>query len=498
MDFIENFLQPLGNGLYNLLIALLILIVGYILARLIAAIIRRLLQRTSLDNRLADMLSEPDQPRKFEVEDVIARVIFWILMLFVLVAFFSRLNLEALSAPIEAFLEDFTVEYLPRVAGAAIILILAWLIATVLKLLIRKGASLLKLDERLSKQAELEDEERVSFSESLANGVFWFVLLLALPTALRALGILELSEPLQNVLNTILGYIPNILAALVIFGLGWFIARVVRQIVANLLKSIGADGLGERIGLAEERSLSMLVGNILYIIILLVTIIAALGQLDIDAISGPTTEMLSTIINAIPNLIGAALVLVIAYFVAKLVADLVRDLLSSIGFDSVPERLGLKWSPTTTPSQWLGYLVLVAIMLLATVSALELLGSEALTVMLNAFIAFFWKVLLAAVILAIGLYMANLAYKAVDSTGINQSNFIGRLAQIAIIIFAAAIALRQVGIANEIISLAFGITLGAIALAAAISLGLGTTKISEREVDGFIAKLREPEEKSEE
>lgn len=53
------------------------------------------------------------------------------------------------------------------------------------------------------------------------------------------------------------------------------------------------------------------------------------------------------------------------------------------------------------------------------------------------------------------------------------------------------------GIANEIISLAFGITLGAIALTAALSLGLGTTKISEREVDEFIAKLREPEEKSE-
>jgi hypothetical protein len=91
-----------------------------------------------------------------------------------------------------------------------------------------------------------------------------------------------------------------------------------------------------------------------------------------------------------------------------------------------------------------------------------------------------------------------MAYKAVNTTGINQANFIGRLAQIAIIVFTAAIALREVGIANEIINLAFGITLGAIALAAALSLGLGTTKISEREVDGFISKLREPEEKTEE
>jgi len=228
--------------------------------------------------------------------------------------------------------------------------------------------------------------------------------------------------------------------------------------------------------------------------VLIITIIAALGQLNIAAISEPTTEMLNTIINIIPNLIGAALVLVIAYVVARLVADLVRDLLSSVGFDSVPERLGLTWSAKTTLSQWIGYLVLVAIMLLAVVSALELLGSDTLVDLLDAFIAFFWKVVLAAVIFAIGLYFANLAYKAIRSTGISQSNFIGRMAQIAITVFAAAISIREVGIANEIINLAFGITLGAIGIAVALSLGLGTTKISEREVDKFITSLREPEE----
>ncbi|MEA3439189.1 MAG: mechanosensitive ion channel, partial [Chloroflexota bacterium] len=429
MDFLDNLIEPLGIGLLNLLIALLILIVGYIAARIVASITRRLLKKTNLDNRLADSLSEPDKPRKFVVEDVIAKIVFWIIMLFVLAAFFSRLNLQGLATPIDAFLHDFTVEYLPRVAAAAIILIVAWLVATALKLLIKKGTSLLKLDERLSEHAALEDEERVSFGDSLANAVFWFVLLLALPTALRALGFLEVSEPIQDVFDTIFNYVPNILAALVIFGIGWFVARVIREVVANLLKAIGTDSLGARIGLSEERSLSALIGSILYIIILLVTVIAAIGQLNIAAISEPTTEMLSTIINTIPNLIGAALVLVIAYFVAKLVADLLRDLLSSIGFDSVPERLGLKWSAATTPSQWIGYLVLVAIMLFATVSALELLGSEALTGIINVFVAFFWKVILAAVIFAIGMYMANMAYKAIHTTGINQSNFIGRMAQ---------------------------------------------------------------------
>jgi hypothetical protein len=204
--------------------------------------------------------------------------------------------------------------------------------------------------------------------------------------------------------------------------------------------------------------------------------------------------MLSTIINVIPNLIGAALILVLAFYIGRLVANLVRDLLAGIGLDTVPEKLDIKWSSTTSLSQWVAYLILVAIMLFATVSATEMLGSEALTGIMNVFIAFFWKVVLAVVIFAIGMYFANLAYKAVMKTGTNQANFIGRMAQIAIVIFAGAISLREIGVANEIINLAFGITLAALGLAVALAFGLGGKSIAEREVDGFLTMMRTPKD----
>jgi hypothetical protein len=204
--------------------------------------------------------------------------------------------------------------------------------------------------------------------------------------------------------------------------------------------------------------------------------------------------MLTTIINVIPNLIGAALLLIIAYAVARLVANLVRDLLGGLGFDTIPEKLGLKWSTETSPSQWVGYLTLFAIMLFAVVGALEMLQAQALVIFMNVFIAFFWKVVLAVVIFGIGLYLAGIAYRGILATGTNQANFIGRVAQMAIIVFAAAISLRTIGVADDIINLAFGITLAALGLAVALSLGLGTTKISEREVDKFISVMREPQD----
>jgi len=490
----QAFIESMGFSIANLIIALVILLVGYIVARILANIVRRLLRRTNLDNRLADSLSDPDERRDIKVEDVIAKITFWILMLFVLVAFFERLNLSGIAAPLTAFLEQLTSQYLPRLFAAGVTLFVAWLVASALRYLVKKAVSLTKLDERLSKHAALEDDEQVSFGENLANATYWFILLLFLPAVLTTLGLEEIAKPLNNVFIAIFNYIPNIFAALVVLAIGWFIARVVRQIVGNLLKAIGTDKFGHRVGLSEERSLSELVGMLLYIFILLVAIIASLEALDIAAITVPATQMLSTIINVIPNLIGAALLLIVAYTIAKLVANLVRDLLGGIGFNTIPEKLGMKWSTETTPSQWVGYLTLFAIMLFAIVSSLELLQAQSLVLIMNVFIAFFWKVVLAVIIFGIGMYLAGIAYKGILATGTSKANFIGRMAQIAIIVFASAISLREIGVANDIINLAFGVTLGALGLAVALSFGLGTTKISEREVDNFITVMREPQD----
>lgn len=492
----QELINLLGASTLNLVYALIILIVGYILARIIASIVRRLLNRTNLDNRLADMLSDPDEPREIPIESIIGRVIFWVLMLFVLVAFFERLGLAGIATPFAVFLRDLTADYLPRLGGAALLLFAAWVVATVLRFLVKKGADLLKLDDRLTNYAALEEGEQVSFGKSLATAVFWFVLLLFLPAVLTTLGIEEVAQPVQTIFDRALGYVPNILGAALILLIGWFIARIIKEIVVNLLKAIGTDQFGQRVGLPEEQSLSNLAGLLLYVFILLVTIIAALEQLDIAAISEPTTQMLNTILSAIPNLLGAALVLVVSYAVARLVSNLAGDLLAGIGLNSVPEKIGLTWSAQTSPSKWVSYLIVVAIMLFATASAAELLGSEFLVNALNVFIAFFWRVILGVIIFAIGLYMANLAFKAVSATGINQSNFIGRMAQFTVIIFAAAIALREVGVASDIINLAFGISLGAIGVAVALAFGLGSTKIAEREVDGFIKAMRSPEGQS--
>lgn len=487
IDFING---PIGQAIINVFVSLLILIIGYLLARIIASIIRRLLKRTDLDNRLAGALTDDPAGPRLNVEDTISKIVFWLLFLFVIVAFLDQLGLVGIAAPINNFLQDLTTVYIPSIGGAALLLFLAWVLAAVLRLLVQQGANLLKVDERLARHAALEDRERVSVGQSLATAVFWFTLLLFLPAILSTLGIEEVAAPLQSVFNSIFGYVPSILAAGLTFLVGWFIARIVRQIAENLLRAIGADGFGARLGMPAGQSLSRLVGTILYVTILLFVLVAALEQLDIAAISEPTTLMLTTIIDAVPGIIAAALVLIVSFYLGRFVGNLVQELLASVGFDTIPGRLGFDWRGRMTLSQVAGYLVLVAIMLFAVSSAAELLGSAFLVTAIATFIAFFWQVVLAVVILAIGLYFARLAYELVLSTAGVNALFTARLARITVIIFAAALALRQLGIANDIVNLAFGLSLGAVALAVALAFGLGSREIAGREVDAFLVNYR--------
>ena len=487
-----NSLGPVGDTILTVLAALVILILGYIIARIVASVVRNLLRRTGLDNRLAQTLS--GQSLNFSIEDLVGKAVFWIIILFTLVAVLQRVNLPGAAGPIQALLNNITADYLPRFGGAILLLLVAWGVATVLRLLIVKGADMLKVDQRLTQHAALEEGEEVKVSQSLATAVFWFVFLLFLPAVLDTLGITSIARPLQDMFGQAIDYIPNIFAAIITLLIGWFIARILRQIISNLLAAIGTDRFGERINLTGERSLSWLVGTFVYTFILLLTIIQALDALSIAAISEPATRMLTTIINAVPNIAGAIAVLVVSYYIGRLVGNLVADLLQGIGVDGWPKKLGVTYSGSRTLSELIGYLILVGVMLFATLSAAELLGSAFLTDILATFIGFAGQVVLAVIIFAIGLYLANLARNVIVSAGGNRANFTANVARIAILVLAGAMALRQLGVADDIVNLAFGIMLGALGIAAALAFGLGSREVAGREVERFMNTLRSEDE----
>lgn len=93
-------------------------------------------------------------------------------------------------------------------------------------------------------------------SQNVGNVLFWLVILMLLPAILNAFQLNALLEPVIGMLNKLLAMVPNMFAALLIGGVGYIVARVLRGLVTNLLAAAGADSLNQRVGLDSSIRLS--------------------------------------------------------------------------------------------------------------------------------------------------------------------------------------------------------------------------------------------------
>ena len=115
---------------------------------------------------------------------------------------------------------------------------------------------------------------------------------------------------------------------------------------------------------------------LVFIAVFLPSLVAALDALKIEAISRPATDMLSTLMQAVPHVIAAALILVVTWLVASFASQLLASLLASLGFDALPARVQLAHAfEKTRASTAVGRVVLFFAMLFATVEAAAQLAS---------------------------------------------------------------------------------------------------------------------------
>ena len=143
-----------------------------------------------------------------------------------------------------------------------------------------------------------------------------------------------------------------------------------------------------------------------------------------------------------------------------------------------------------TPSEVVGLIVLVGVVLFGVVTATEILQLDQLTLIVRAIMEIAGQVLVGVVIFAIGLYVANLAFRLIKSSSSTSSNTLAQAARVAILAFVGAMALGQMGVAPNIVNLAFGLLLGAVAVAIAIAFGLGGRDVANEELRSWLGHLK--------
>ncbi len=136
---------------------------------------------------------------------------------------------------------------------SVLLLILAFIAAKIVKSLVIKLFTKTKLNNLLGK-SDAAKESREKTIEFIGKLMYLLVFLLFVPGIFESLGMQEVSSPILNLLNTMWGYLPNILAAVVVLCVGFFIAKLVRELLIPVFNKIKVNRLQEKAGIEVEDS----------------------------------------------------------------------------------------------------------------------------------------------------------------------------------------------------------------------------------------------------
>jgi len=386
-----------------------------------------------------------------------------------------------------AYWQAQTMYWAPKVLIAILILVVTWVVARAVKWMLQKA---IDRSPALKKHVTGTPEETVGHQlGTIAKLIIWLVGIMA---ALQFLGFARILAPINELVTEIFVFLPRLIGAGLIFFVGLVLSRIVKRLVETVLTAANVDGLLARVGIgpsegtvrvdpaavppgaapgATRASIARAAGILVYALIIIPFAIAALQVLGIEAISGPATAMLNEILAAIPRVLAAALWIGIAFIAAKFLKTIIEAILPPTGFDEAIRSTGVL-PATASPSRIVANIAMIAIILAASIEAARQLGGDEIAIFLAQVTALGGKVIFGTLIIVAGIFLARIIATLVGS-GTGEGGYAQSLVRYAIIALFTAIGLTFMGLADQIVMMAFGLILGSAAIACALAFGLG-------------------------
>ena len=405
-----------------------------------------------------------------------------------------------------AYWQAQTMYWGPKVLIALLILVVTWIVARAAKWVLQRA---IDRTPALKKHVTGTPEETVGHQlGTIAKLIIWLVGIMA---ALRFLGVGQILAPINELVSAIFAFLPRLIGAGLIFFVGLIVARIVRRLVETVLIAANIDGLLARIGIGEtvgtrrtdpaavppgttpgmtRASLAKALGVLVFALIIIPVAIAALQVLGIEAISGPATAMLNQILAAIPNVLYAALWIGIAFIAARFLKTFIEAILPPTGFDDAIRSMGVL-PANASASRIVANIAMIAIILGASIEALRQIGGDEIAIFLAQVTALGSKVIFGTLIIVAGIFLSNVIARLVGS-GTGEGSFAQTIVRYAIIALFTAIGLTFMGLADQIVMMAFGLILGSAAIATALAFGLGGRDAAGRIADYWASRITGP------
>lgn len=385
---------------------------------------------------------------------------------------------------------------IPSLIVAVLLLILAFIVANIAKNLTVKVLKKLGVEEKLAKSG-FKDEQTGSSTTLIGKLVFLIVFLLFLPSVLDRLGMQSVAQPITNAVNSVINFLPNLLAAGIILFIGFFVAKLVRNLAKGILNGVGLNKLQEKIGvqaIENQNTFSDVISGVLYALILIPVIIAALQVLGLNSIAIPLQQILDQIFGYIPRIFVSIVLLVIGFFLAKLISPLIENILTSVGVDRVMQGYLPESKNGISISKIISEIVRWIILVVFFVESMSVLNLDILTTIGAAIIAYLPMLISSLIIIVGGYILASWIESLVlKNSPKNKSLALGL--KVLILIVVGFMTVSQLGLAKELVNMAFIIILSAIAIAFAIAFGIGGRDFAKKRLDELDIKIKKEENK---
>lgn len=323
----------------------------------------------------------------------------------------------------------------------------------------------------------------------LANIVYYVIMIIVILIVLEILGVDQVLTPLENMVSEFLGFIPNLVAAILIGFIGYILAKF----VSNLINIGGTflDNMIDKTGFKDTDKLINILKKVVFILIFIPFLIQAFNALELDAISGPANDILADFTALIGEIIIAGIILAIFIWGGKYLANFLEDLFKSMGLDRAAQKIQIHnmIGANQSLSKIVANLIYFFLVFFGIITAVDILGLTQLSETLDEILEVTGQIIFGLIILAVGNYISLLIYNTMSKT--RSNNFIASVVRWSSLALFLAIALRTMGIANEIVELAFGLILGAIAVAVALSYGLGGRDAAGEHFKEIIQKFKD-------
>jgi len=190
-------------------------------------------------------------------------------------------------------------------------------------------------------------------------------------------------------------------------------------------------------------------------------------------------------------------IFIVSYFIASTLRKMIDATLSRVKFDDILERAGVarvlkKIGMKSSPSLLLAKAVFWIVLLFIVKNAAARVGVQDVTLLIDSVIAFLPKVVTSAIIMLVGFMVADVVQNAVknalEAVGLDYAKSLANILLGFIFVLVLTVALSQLGIETVLLNASVKIILGALGLAAAISLGLGLKGLAKGVVSGVYAR----------